>query len=130
MWAPLAWRVARVALVGSLLLSLAASSALARPPASPTTRPRLDPIAARRALETVLAGCVTGTGHVSVTREHRRTEIHVTGASSATCHRIDYRFLPEPPPGARVRYELDVVNGIVRLVGMRTENTGGRPPPR
>lgn len=116
-------------LLASLALSIVAFARTvhAAPSArEEATRP-LPPHEVARELERVFTACLEGDGHVSIRSEHRRTHIRITGARGR-CPGF-YAFLPEPPLGARILYELEIGGGVAHLRSVRTENSGGSVPP-
>jgi hypothetical protein len=100
----------------------AAADEAAPDPSDPSTPAE---IGAR--LERAYQSCqFEGEGHIRIVTRARSRHIDATGVRPG-CHPRLEGILPIPPEGAEVRYELEVVAGRVRFVGMRTQNSPGPP---
>lgn len=118
-----------LALVVATTLFFAASVAASTPEAVTSRAPRtVDEIAA--VLIEALERCSLGDARVTVILEHRRHEIRITGRAATGCRPRLRGLVPEPPPGARMHFELEVLAGRARVVRARTTNAARAPSPR
>lgn len=108
-----------------LTTALARGSVQASTPERPSRAARsVDEITA--VLIGALERCSLGDAHVTVILEHRRHEIRITGHTATGCRPRLHGLVPEPPPGARMQFELEVLAGRARVVRARTTNAPAR----
>lgn len=77
-----------------------------------------------------LERCSFEDAHVTVILEHRRHEIRISGRDANRCSPRFRGLVAEPPPGARIFYELEVVRGRARVLRAHTTNTPQPAPHR